>query len=222
MQELKKVTIKKYGNQKHSYNSPLRYEDWARYEEENSAGDVPKKFRKHFEVFLWTYKQCLNICTEWDVVVLGWKGVWKAAAAHVNNITALLWCRRSERTNKTDEVLTLGSHQSFGQRVGVFRGQQLPDLPPLPLPVLPLRARWRLLGLHHQGGVIPPLLQQRGLLSCCGMRGTLHSSQLVLGMVGGRGVAVTKGSRTAIPMLESGVRAGSLSANPWQGFHVEL
>lgn len=167
-------------------------------------------------------KQRLNIRTEWELVVLGQKGLWEAAAAHVNNNTALPGCRRSERTNRTDGVLVPGSHQSFGQRVGVFRGQQLPDLPPIPLPVLPLRAVRRHLGLRRWGGVIPPPLQQRGLLSWRRVRGTLCRSKLVVGMVRGRGVAVAEGSGAAVPMLESGVRVGSVSACPWQGFYVEL
>lgn len=150
------------------------------------------------------------------------KSLREAAAAHVNNNTVLLGCRRSERTNETDRFLLLGSHQSFGQRVSIFWGQELPDLPPLPLPVLPLRAMLRNLGLRHGGGVIPPPLLQRGLLSCCGMRGTLRNGQSVVGVVGRRGVAVAQGSGTAVPRLESGVCAGSVSSSPGQGFNVEL
>lgn len=150
------------------------------------------------------------------------KSLPEAAAAHVNNNTVLLGCRRSERTNETDRFLVLGSHQSFGQCVSIFWGQQLPDLPPLPLPVLPLRAMLRNLGLCHGGGVIPPLLLQRGLLSCCGMRGTLRNGQPVVGMVGRRGVAVAWGSGTAVPRLESGIRVGSVSSSSGQGFNVEL
>lgn len=115
-----------------------------------------------------------------------------------------------------------GSHQSFGQRVGIFRGQQLPDLPPLPLPVLPLRAVRRHLGLRRQWVVVPPPLLQGGLLSCRGVWGTLRNGQPVMGVVGGRGVAVAEGGGTAVPGLESGVWAGSVSAPPGQGLDVEL
>lgn len=122
----------------------------------------------------------------------------------------------------------LRSHQRFRQCVGIVRRQQLPDLPPVPLPVLPLWAVRHHLGLCHWGWVTlrcthPPVLR-RGQLSCRELRWTLWTSQPVVGVIWGRTAAVIEHGRDAVasvrPALRSGGRVRSVSACPMEALRA--
>lgn len=92
------------------YDSPLRYEDWARYEEETSSrGTFLKCSERISRYFLWAYKQRLNIRAERRLVVLGWKALREAAAAYVNN---------NNNNTKQQHVADAGEARGRTKRIG--------------------------------------------------------------------------------------------------------
>lgn len=111
-----------------------------------------------------------------------------------------------------DQVHVLGSHQSLRQRVSIVRGQQLPDLPPLPLPVLPLWAVRYHFGLRRRGRVTlccaQPPMWQSGPLSRCELWWTLRNSQSMVGVIRWR--TVVERSRTAMASVRTTLRPGVL------------